>query len=246
MLDKIKLKDVLFLDIETVTQFSGYEKLDEGTRELWNKKSKYFLRNETELTEQLFAESYLEKAAIFAEFGRIVCISVGILTETEKGEQLRLKSFFGDDEKKILFDFCELLKAYYGDDSRHFLCGHNLKEFDVPYICRRLLINQMPLPQILEIRSKKPWELNYLLDTMQLWKFGEFKNFTSLDLLARCFGIPSPKTEMDGSLVGRVYWAKGDLDAIKHYCERDVVTVVQLLKKYRLEKILEEDQIISV
>jgi DNA polymerase elongation subunit (family B) len=241
------LQNILFLDIETVSQKATYMELDETFQYLWKHKSRNILKKYTEeITDEEAANTY-ESAGIYAEFGKICCISVGFLSANADGKwQVRLKSFAGDDEKVILEDFCNLLKKPFSDPNKHFLCGHNLKEFDVPYICRRMLLNGLPLPTMLDISGKKPWETKHLLDTLEMWKFGDGKNYTSLKLLAAIFGFPSPKDDIDGSEVGRVYWQERNVERIAVYCEKDVLAVVQLLMSYQLKPLLTEEQIIFV
>lgn len=248
MLNNLDLTNVLFLDIETVSGFPAYSELNDDFKKLWHLKTKSILRRyEDEISEEEVARTYEERAAIFAEFGKIVCISVGILRRDKDGKlNVRLKSFADKDEKKLLADFAELLSNYYNNPTKHFLCGHNMREFDVPYMCRRYLLNQMHLPEILDVAGKKPWETKHILDTMELWKFGDYKNYTSLKLLAAAFGFPSPKDDIDGSEVGRVFWKEDDLPRIAKYCEKDVLAVVQLLLKYKCMPILEEPQIAFV
>jgi len=249
MLENLNLPDVLFLDIETVSEQPDYEKLDETFQYLWKLKCRSILKQyDEEITQEQAAELYPEKAGIFAEFGKIVCISVGIMVwnATEKEYQLRLKSFADHDEKKLLEDFNKLIEQYYKNPNKHFLCGHNLREFDVPYMCRRMVKHQMLLPKMLDLAGKKPWETKYLLDTLELWKFGDYKNYTSLKLLAAVMGFPSPKDDIDGSEVGRVYWNEDDLERIAVYCEKDVLAVVQLVLKYKRMEVLGESQITSV
>ena len=164
--------------------------------------------------------------AVLAEFGKIICISCGF----ENGKEFRIKSFYGDDESILLEEFAHMLNKHY-DTERYLLCGHNGKEFDFPYISRRMLINGIKLPNILNMAGKKPWEIRHL-DTMELWKFGDFKHFTSLELLASVFKIPTPKDDIDGSMVGYVYWKENDLQRIVTYCQKDVLTVAQLLRRY--------------
>ncbi len=222
------LGNILFLDIETVSGFANFEEQSERMQYLWQIKAGQIYRRSGEIPEP--QESYEEKAGIFAEFGKIVCISVGILTQDDDDQyQIRLKSFCDHDEKKLLLDFKQLL-----EDNPRFnkMCGHNLKEFDIPYICRRMMVNFIELPRILNISGKKPWELDYLLDTMLMWKFGDFKNYTSLSLLTALFEIPTPKDDIDGSEVGRVFWKEDDLERIGIYCEKDVVAVAQLLLRF--------------
>ncbi len=249
MLDHIDISTVLFLDIETVSNKKSYTELSEDMQHLWELKTKGITKvSEEELTEAFVEQTYAEKAAIFAEYGKIVCISVGYVTkDPETGElKARLKSFADHDEKVVLKDFSELLNKKYYNPDRCFLSGHNIKEFDVPYICRRLLINQMTFPKVLDIQGKKPWETKHFLDTLELWKFGDIKNYTSLKTLAGVFGFPSPKDDIDGSQVGGVYWNDDDLNRISVYCEKDVLAVIQLILKMKLLPILEEHQITFV
>lgn len=248
MIDGIDITNVLFLDIETVSGQGNYDDLSEEFQKLWKIKTKSILKKYDEpVTDEDGRKAY-DMAGIFAEFGKIVCISVGIVvrdTETQM-LQVRLKSFADNDERALLQDFSNLVNNYYWNTSKHFMCGHNLKEFDIPFICRRMLINQMPLPRPLDISGAKPWETKHLLDTMLMWRFGDYKNFTALKLLCACFDVPSPKDDIDGSEVGRVYWQEGDLERIAVYCEKDVLAVVQLLLRYKRQPLLEGSQIIFV
>ncbi len=249
MLENLNVADVLYLDIETVSGQATYTDLDDTFKSLWKIKCKSVLKKyDEEITEEEAAECYTDRAGIFAEFGKIVCISVGIMVfdKDTKSYNLRLKSFADDDEKKLLEDFSKLVEQYYNNPNKHYLCGHNLKEFDVPYICRRMAIHQLKLPNMLDIGGKKPWETKYLLDTLDQWKFGDYKNYTSLKLLAACFGFPSPKDDIDGSEVGRVYWQEKDLERIAIYCEKDVLAVVQLVLRMKRQEILQDEQIKSV
>ncbi len=240
---------ILFLDIETVSGKATYGELNETFQELWKLKSRSVLRKYDEpITDEEATEAYTDRAGIFAEFGKIICISVGLVYRDKESKKLsvRLKSFADDDEKQLLKDFSELLNQHYNNPAKHGLCGHNIKEFDVPYICRRMLINQLPLPAMLDIAGKKPWETKHLIDTLEFWKFGDYKNYTSLKLLAAVFGFPSPKDDIDGSEVGRVYWEEKDLKRIAKYCEKDVLATVQLYLKYKLMPLLEDDNILFV
>ena len=197
MLDNVKTEDIIFLDIETVPAVGNYQPARSSMQALWEKKSKQF-RN----ADQSAAEVY-ERAGIYAEFGKIICISVGVIKE-KNPLSLRLKSFYGDDEKAILSDFSAMLSKFSKNKKEALLCGHNGKEFDYPYIARRMIINGLIIPEILDNAGKKPWEIK-LLDTMDLWKFGDYKNYTSLDLLTTILGIPTPKDDIDGSMVAGVY-----------------------------------------
>ena len=186
------------------------------------KKAEILRRNDPETT----ADELYSRAGIYSEFGKIICISCGFAN----GKEFRIKSFYGDDESILLEEFAHMLNKHY-DTERYLLCGHNGKEFDFPYISRRMLINGIKLPNILNMAGKKPWEIRHL-DTMELWKFGDFKHFTSLELLASVFKIPTPKDDIDGSMVGYVYWKENDLQRIVTYCQKDVLTVAQLLRRY--------------
>lgn len=236
MLYEAKLNDILFLDIETVPQYEKFSFLNETQQALWRKKAKQIDRNGK-------AHELYERAGIYAEFGKIICISAGFVTNNENGElQLRLKSFFGKDEKKLLFEFRTLAEESY---KGKYLCAHNGKEFDFPYIARRMLIQGIKLPEVLNIAGKKPWEVRHL-DTLELWKFGDYKHYTSLNLLTNIFKIPTPKDDIDGSMVKRVYYADDNLPRIVQYCEKDTVALVQLFLKYRNQQIILKENILSV
>ena len=223
MLNNIKPEDVLFLDIETVPASSSYGELDQVFRDHWDKKSKQFRSDE-----QSAADAY-ERAGIYAEFGKIICISVGFIKE-KNPFTFRLKSFFGDDEKELLLQFSATLIKY--NRSREaLLCAHNGKEFDYPYIARRMIINNIIIPEILDNAGKKPWEVK-LLDTLDLWKFGDYKSYTSLNLLTSVLGIPSPKDDIDGSMVAGIYHNEKDLERIVRYCEKDVLAVARVLLRF--------------
>jgi DNA polymerase elongation subunit (family B) len=236
MLEKIPLDKVLFLDIETVPQTYRFPDLDENTRHLFESKTR-FMQNEEKSYEQL----YNDRAGIYAEFGKIVCISVGFVRDTSTGRTIRMKSFYHDDEETLLKQFKSLLEDHY-NTPYHILCGHNAKEFDFPYICRRMLINGIKLPPILDIAGKKPWEVSHL-DTLELWKFGDYKAFTSLALLCHVFNIPTPKDDISGADVARVYYEENDLERIKVYCEKDVVALIQLFLKMKGDALVSEGDI---
>jgi hypothetical protein len=229
--------NILFLDIETVSQQAAYNSLDPDWQQLWNRKANQLTRNKEEET----PESIYSRAAIYAEFGKIVCISCGLLQGNTTDKNLVLKSFFGDDEHKVLQDFADMLNKWDNENNKY-LCAHNGKEFDFPYICRRMIVHQIPLPSILHLAGKKPWEVNHL-DTMELWKFGDYKSFTSLSLLAATLGVPTPKDDIDGSMVGDVYWKEKNLDRIVTYCQKDVITVAQLYLKMNAEPLIKQENI---
>jgi len=227
---------ILFLDVETVPNTAQYSELSSEARQLWSDKSRQFRQSENDSPESLY-----ERAGIYAEFGKIICISVGYLQDTNEGRRFHLRSYAGDEEKKLLLDFSVMLTNW--DKAGRYLCGHNIREFDVPYLCRRMLIHGINLPPMLDIGGLKPWEVRHL-DTLQLWKFGDYKHYTSLKLLAWCFGIPSPKSDIDGSEVARVYYEEQDLARIVAYCERDVVTVARLYLKLVQGGAIEEEDLI--
>ena len=229
MLQNIPIEKVLFLDIETVPQTGNWAELDESTQKLWDKKTQ--LQRKEEFTAEEF---YAERGGIMAEFGRIICISVGI---TEKTGKIMIKSFFGDDENKLLQEFGEIFNRPKLHDV--ILCAHNGKEFDFPWIARRFLINGLQPPKPFQLFGKKPWEIAHL-DTMELWKFGDYKSYVSLELLANVFGIPTPKDDIDGSMVASIYYIEKDLFRIVQYCEKDVLTLANVFRRMRQEDILEK------
>lgn len=236
MLENIDLQQVLVLDIETVPQYPSFNELPVEYQQLWDQKTR-FQRRDGET-----AAEFYSRGGILAEFGKIICISVGIFSKKTETLSLRVKSFFGDVEKEVIQSFIDLLNKQ--SDSL-ILCAHNGKEFDFPYLCRRMLINGLQIPIQLNIHGKKPWEIMHL-DTMDLWKFGDYKNYTSLNLLAAVFNIPSPKDDIDGSMVHKVYWEDNDLERIRIYCEKDVITTAQILLKFKSLAALSTNQITIV
>ncbi|WP_165731749.1 3'-5' exonuclease [Polaribacter sp. 20A6] len=234
----INLNDVLFLDIETVPEYEGWGQLAKETQALYNKKTEY------QRKEDVTAEEFYERAGIWAEFGKIVCISVGYLVGVENKKQLRLTSFFGDDEHQLLTEFKELLNLHFNKKT-NVLCAHNGKEFDFPFISRRMILNQISLPNKLNLFGKKPWEVPHL-DTLELWKFGDYKHYTSLKLLTSILGIPSPKDDIDGSEVAKVYYQEKDIQRIVTYCEKDTIAVAQILLRFNNQELLKAEDIVSV
>ena len=237
MIEKIALDHILFLDIETVPETENFHELDPVKQELFATKTQYQRKDD------FTPEEFYERAGIWAEFGKIICISVGYFTLKSDIRHFRVTSFFGE-ETKILKDFSNLLNNHFSQP-QHLLCGHNAKEFDFPFIARRMLIHGIQIPQKLNLFGKKPWEVPHL-DTMELWKFGDYKTFTSLILLTNILGIPSPKDDIDGSEVGKVFYIDKDLDRIITYCEKDVIAVAQVFLKMRREDLLIEEEIIHV
>lgn len=234
MLKKITLENLLFLDIETVPEFDTFSKLDKDKQLLWEQKSAY------QRKESYSAEAFYDRAGIWAEFGIIVCISVGYFKPLDGERTFRVTSFTGD-EVSILNGLKSLINTHFGQ-AKHRLCAHNGKEFDFPYISRRMLINRIELPNKLNLFGKKPWEVPHL-DTLELWKFGDYKHYTSLKLMTNVLGIPSPKDDIDGSEINRVYYDENDIERIIKYCQKDTIAVAQIMLRLRNEPLLENHEI---
>ena len=233
-----ELRDILFLDIETVAITKSYSSLDERLKVQWSRKASFLKREETQTDEDLFHE----RAGIYAEFGKINCNSIGKFCDSEDGGLgLKTKAFYGHEEATLLTDFKTMLEKL-GDQIK--LCAHNGKEFDFPYLCRRMLVNGIPLPPALNLSGKKSWQVDHL-DTLEMWKFGDYKHYTSLDLLATIFNIPSSKSDIDGSKVNYVYHQLGDLEKIKNYCVADVQVLAQLFLKMKSLPLLKEENIVT-
>jgi uncharacterized protein YprB with RNaseH-like and TPR domain len=223
---------LLFLDIETVAQHAHWKELPIKKQLLWEKKSLYFRSSE-----ELSAESLYERAGIYAEFGKIVCIAVGYFHHQE----LRIKAFSHEDELLVLEAFNQLILTHYNHKETQ-LCAHNGKEFDFPYLARRMIVHGIPLPIPFQLSTKKPWEINHI-DTLELWKFGDYKHFTSLDLLADILDIESSKSDIDGSQVHQVFYQEKDLERIAHYCKRDVAVLAQVYLKLTQNKSFDQLEI---
>jgi predicted PolB exonuclease-like 3'-5' exonuclease len=234
MFQKIDLGKLLFLDIETVPEKATFDQLTEVEKELYAAKTRY------QRTEDQSPAAFYERAGIWAEFGKIICISVGFFSLLKKKRNFRIKSFFGT-EKKLLTEFKTLLENHFSKPSQ-LLCAHNGKEFDFPYIARRMIIHGIDLPAKLNLFNKKPWEVPHL-DTLHLWRFGDYKHYTSLSLMAYVLGVPTPKDDIDGSQVAQVYYQDGNLERIVNYCEKDVLTVAQVVLRLRNEPLLKEEEI---
>lgn len=233
-LKQLDLTKLLFLDIETAPGKASFQELSDEWQKLWELKARYIAKDQT-------PEEAWERASIYSEFGKVICISAGFFTYAGGPIQFRVRSFFGHDEREILAAFAELLRRHFSDrDAR--LVAHNGKEFDFPYLGRRMLVHGIALPPALDLAGKKPWDVPHL-DTMELWKFGDYKSFTSLNLLAHTLGVPTPKDDIDGSQVGRVYWVDNDLERIRTYCQKDVLTVAQILLRYSGKALLTPEQI---
>lgn len=230
MLDQVRNEDILFLDIETVPQHASFSEVPEGLKTLWEKKAAKIADNNQN------PEEIYNRAGIYAEFGKIICISVGLIVNKSGQPFFRAKSFAGHNEAELLLEFADMLEKFAAKPQAN-LCAHNGKEFDFPYIARRMLVNGINIPSILDVAGKKPWEVRFL-DTMELWKFGDYKHYTSLNLLTQIFNIPTPKDDIDGSQVADVYYRENDLDRIVTYCEKDVLAVAQLFLRYKNQPLI--------
>jgi uncharacterized protein YprB with RNaseH-like and TPR domain len=235
MLDNLVLENILFIDIETVAGYHDYNLLPDLLRQLWDHKAERIRQKDDDTPETLY-----ERAGIYAEFGKVICISAGYL----KNDEFRLKSFYGDDEKPILEEFAIMLNASFTKTEKQ-LCSHNGKEFDFPYLARRMIINGIKVPSILDTSGRKPWETRFL-DTMELWKFGDHKNYTSLDLLTNILNIPTPKDDISGSEIYKTYWYDHDLERIARYCRKDVLAVAQVLIRLSGRALIPDDHVVIV
>jgi len=239
-MQNIILENLLLIDIETVPQHPSFDLLSDEWKQLWEEKT---VRSLPDFTSA--AEFYPQRAGVMAEFAKIVCISIGYFTKQGNALQLRLKSFFGDDEKKLLQDFITTVNQMETKNNKWSFAGHNIKEFDIPFICRRLLINSLRIPAYLDFQNMKPWDTN-TVDTFQFWRFGDYKNYTSLKLLAAAMGVPSPKDDIDGSMVADVYWNEKNLQRIATYCQKDVVTTGNIILRFKNMELLKEEQVVVV
>lgn len=229
---KENIENILFLDIETVPLIYDYNEIDSQTKDLWDKKWQY--------SKEISPEQQYKKAGIYAEFAKVICVGLGFYN---KGK-FRVKTIASENELDVLNGLAELLNSHFNTEN-HFLCAHNGKEFDFPFLCRRYLINNLPLPKLLQLQGKKPWDVKHI-DTMDLWKFGDVKNFSSLNLLAHVFGIPSPKDDMDGSMVSKTFYEDNDLKKIETYCLKDVITLARVYNRFVGAGNLNDDEIIFV
>ena len=223
-----QLKSILFIDIETAPICSRWEELSENMQILWNKKAKTLRTAPDEEFDS--ARLFEEKGGIFSEFSKVVCIGIGSLVFQENEWVFRLKSIAEKDEKILLNNFLSILDRFVSGNKEMRFCGHNIKEFDLPFLCRRMIVNEIALPSPLKLHNKKPWEITHI-DTLEFWKFGDYKNYTSLALLAEILGIPSPKNDIDGSMVGKVFWEEQNLERIATYCLQDVLTTAKVFMR---------------
>lgn len=240
MLSNLDIEKVLFIDIETVPAVPVFEELPENWQQLWKHKMQF------KAEEGEDASALYQRAGIYAEFGRIICISAGYIATRNDERQFRVKSFSNANEKELLTQFFEAVTKF-THTGKKMLCAHNGYEFDFPFIARRALVQGVKLPPVFDIAGARPWEMKeHFLDTLQLWKFGDYKHYTSLSLLCALFEIPTPKDDIDGSQVAQVYWVENDLDRIVRYCEKDTLAVANLLLKYKGEELIQQDQVVSV
>ncbi len=242
--DTIVMKGLLFIDIETVANHATFDQLSPKNQQFWTGKARILKRNQ-EIDPEAIQALYVDKAAIYAEFGKVVCISIGYIQKrNQQSPKLILKSFYGTNEKLILQSFSKLIKRHFKNHNDAQICGHNIREFDCPFISRRCIINGLPIPKCINFMGKKPWEVKSLIDTLNLWKFGDYKHYISLDHLTHILSIPSPKSFMDGSQVHDYYWFKNDFESIVKYCEADVTAVAQVYLK--LKGIELDNELVSV
>lgn len=232
------LSNILFIDIETVGVVAEYSLLDEEMQKLWERKYDQISKPD-DLSPQ---EAFIKRAAIYSEFGKIIVIAIGYLKEIGIDKyELRIRSLQNESEEKLLQEFSTLLNKF--DQQNTILCGHNIKEFDLPYICRRMIVNRIALPEVLNLSGKKPWEVKHI-DTMELWSFGDRKNFTSLNLLSQILGIESSKQDIDGSQVHNVFYEEKNLERVATYCKKDVAVTAQLFFRLRGLSLKEEVEIV--
>ena len=236
-MQNIRIENLLLIDIETVPQCPVFDDLNDEWKLLWEEKVQRTLPENVTA-----AEFYPMRAGVMAEFAKVICISIGYFKKEANSIQLRLKSFYGDDEKILLQDFLATLKQLEANNNKWSFCGHNIKEFDIPFICRRLLVNGLAIPPFHDFQNMKPWETN-IVDTFQYWRFGDYKHYTSLKLLAAALGVPSPKDDIDGSMVADVYWIEKNLERIVTYCQKDVITTGNIILRFKNLPLLTSEQI---
>jgi 3'-5' exonuclease len=238
MTAKMPVENFLIIDIETVSAQKNYSSLHDDWKKLWTEKVVHSLPGETTAEEY-----YPQRAGVMAEFAKVICISLGYFKKEKTGLQFRVKSIAGDDEMVLLKNFIDTLDHMEAASNQWSFTGHNIKEFDIPFLCRRLLINNLPIPPYLDFQNMKPWETN-MVDTFQYWRFGDYKNYTSLKLLAACLNVPSPKDDIDGSMVGKTYWEENNLERIVAYCQKDVVTVANIILRFKGLPLLKETAVV--
>jgi 3'-5' exonuclease len=240
MLHKMPLENFLVMDIETVSEAKDFAQLDENWQQLWADKNRYSIPDNVTP-----ADYYPQRAGVMAEFAKVVCISLGYFKKEGAFYQFRVKSIAGHDEKQLLQQFVHTIMQFEAANNKWSFTGHNIKEFDLPFLCRRMVINGIAIPENLDFQNMKPWETN-IVDTFQYWRFGDYKHYTSLKLLAAALKVPSPKDDIDGSMVGQVYWQENNLPRIVTYCGKDVVTVANIILRFKGMPLLKEEDVIIV
>lgn len=241
MLKSVDVEKLLFIDIETVPEVYDYEQLEAPLKLLWERKVKNFLNKNSA------SEVYNNRAGIYAEFAKVACVSFGFLQFNKdlNDYEMRIKSIADKNEHNLLKKFSELVIQSFSSIHRFSFCGHNIKEFDIPFLCRRLVINGLSIPDVLDLSGLKPWEVSHL-DTLDLWKFGDRKNYSSLALIAHKLKIPTPKDDIDGSDVARVFYEEDDLERIVKYCSKDVITVARLVMRFKSIDLIKDENVIYV
>jgi predicted PolB exonuclease-like 3'-5' exonuclease len=241
----VRPENLIIIDIETAAESASYSDMPAEWQELWEEKTGRSLPEGINA-----AEFYPMRAGVMAEFAKIICISIGYFNK-ETTLHLRIKSFYGHDEKKLLQDFLATIQKIESINNKWCFAGHNIREFDIPFICRRLLINHINIPAYLDFQNMKPWETN-IVDTFQYWRFGDYKNYTSLKLLAAAMQVPSSKDDIDGSMVGELYWSGDEpqreinLKRIVNYCQKDVITTGNIILRFKNIPLIHPDDITIV
>ncbi len=239
-MQNIVIENSFLIDIETVSSSQHYHSLPEEWKDLWDEKIK------KALPENITAEEFYPlRAAVMAEFAKVVCISFGYFKTQNNVLQLRIKSIYSHNEKELIENFIKTLYQLHAINNKWCFTGHNIKEFDIPFLCRRILINNLTIPPFMDFQNMKPWDTP-VTDTLHLWRFGDYKHYTSLKLLAAALGVPSPKDDIDGSMVGEVYWEEKNLERIATYCQKDVATVANVLLRFKNLPLVKEEQIVFV
>lgn len=244
-MQQVRPENLIVIDIETAAEYPGFDMLPEEWKALWTEK---VVRSLPEGVTA--ADFYPMRAGVMAEFSKIICISIGYFHAAES-RKLRIKSFYGHDEKQLLEDFILTINKIEAYNDKCCFAGHNIKEFDIPFICRRLLINNISLPAYLDFQNRKPWETN-IVDSFQYWRFGDFKNYTSLNLLASALKVPSSKDDIDGSMVGELYWTEDpaqkdiNLKRITIYCQKDVVTTANVIMRFKNLPLLQPGDVVFI
>lgn len=231
-------KNILFIDIETASGVNTYTTLTENMQKLWLRKARSLMNPLQKPLEDL----YFERAALFPEFGRIISIGMGFLFYNKNKElSLKVKTISNKNEKDLLLEFNQFIESTYPSKELS-LVAHNGKEFDFPYLCKRMLVHQLVIPKALQLQGKKPWEVVHQ-DTIEWWRFGDKKGYVSLELLAEIMGIGNVKTDLSGDKVNYTFYIEKDLEKIKKYCAEDVITLAQLFLRFNFIDYIQEKNI---